>query len=467
MAYTDVLGLEVTTTSSDALAAWERGVDLFMRWRSGSMEALDAAVADDPAFVMAHCTRAYIALRMAKPDVVAEAHQQIMAVADTIDNEREHLHVQAVDAIQQGERAMAQQLLDQIAARYPTDRLAARISGLNCIVQGNYRGGIDIARRSLDACPNEPQFLTMLGFFLEQSGYNDEGLEVSLRSLAKDPTSLYTYHAVGHAYQARGDYANSLETFERAASLDHYPQVRWHLAESQALLGYERLTREYWATATPPLPHNERVELLWRLEMLCSAESDAAVWQELAAEGERMLEYADFLTLWMHHWIGLTFARAGQMDKARQQIERLRQLPEGRPSGYWSTLGADLLEGELAIIQGDYAKGVEWMTSAVQQIHLMGGGSREQKDIFLDLYLEIQRRLGNADAVTELAQKRLLANPNHIQSWGSLAWAYGKTGQDALQRQAYRQLVTKGEAVGLAPDNPALLEARQALQNTP
>ena len=63
MAYTDGLGLEVTTTSSDALAAWERGVDLFMRWRSGSMEALDAAVADDPAFVMAHCTRAYIALR--------------------------------------------------------------------------------------------------------------------------------------------------------------------------------------------------------------------------------------------------------------------------------------------------------------------------------------------------------------------------------------------------------------------
>ena len=46
----------------------------------------------------------------------------------------------------------------------------------------------------------------MLGFFLEQSGYNDEGLEMSRRSLAKDPTNLYTYHAVGHAYQARGDY---------------------------------------------------------------------------------------------------------------------------------------------------------------------------------------------------------------------------------------------------------------------
>ena len=82
-----------------------------------------------------------------------------------------------------------------------------RIVGLNCITQGNYRGGIDIARRSVEADPDEPQFQTMLGFFLEQSGYNDEGLEMSARSLARDPTNLYTYHAVGHAYQARGDYA--------------------------------------------------------------------------------------------------------------------------------------------------------------------------------------------------------------------------------------------------------------------
>ena len=52
----------------------------------------------------------------------------------------------------------------------------------------------------------------MTGFFLEQAGYNDEGLRMSLRALALDPTNLYTYHAVGHAYQARGDYRNALET---------------------------------------------------------------------------------------------------------------------------------------------------------------------------------------------------------------------------------------------------------------
>ena len=162
-----------------------------------------------------------------------------------------------------------------------------RLAGLNCITRGDYRGGIDIARRSLAADPGEPQYQTMLGFFLEQSGFNDEGLAVSRRSLARDPTNLYTYHAVGHAYQARGDYRNALETFERAASLERYPHLLWHLAEAQALLGHERLTRDYWASTAPPLPLHERIELVWRLEVLRGRHTDDAIWRDLAREAER------------------------------------------------------------------------------------------------------------------------------------------------------------------------------------
>jgi len=69
----------------------------------------------------------------------------------------------------------------------------------------------------------------------------------------------------------------------------------------------------------------------------------------------------------------------------------LRRLPEGRASAHWSTLGASLLEGELAIIEGDLAAAVRLMTPAVEQIHTMGGGSREQNDIY--------RRLGHVDVV--------------------------------------------------------------------
>jgi len=63
MAYSDLKGLAVSTSSSAALHAYERGLDLFFRWRGGAMDALNAAVKADPRFVLAHCARALIAWR--------------------------------------------------------------------------------------------------------------------------------------------------------------------------------------------------------------------------------------------------------------------------------------------------------------------------------------------------------------------------------------------------------------------
>ena len=467
MTATDITGLDVSTTSSDALVAYERGLDLFLRWRGGAVEALDAAVQSDPRFALAHCTKAYIAWRMGRADLATVAARKATAMADDARHERERLHLQAVESMGRGDHAGAYDVLGRIAERYPTDRMAVRIIGLNCITQGNYRGGIDIARSSLEASPGEPQYQTMLGFFLEQSGYNDEGLEVSLRSLAQDPTSLYTYHAVGHAYQARGDYPRALETFERAASLERYPHLLWHLAEAQALLGHDRMTRDYWASSAPPLPLYERIELLWRLELLRGTAVDASIWRDLATQGEKLLaEYADWQTTWMHHWLGVAFARAGEWTRAGQQVERLRRLPAGRASGHWSTLGAALLEGEMAIIKGDLEAAARLMEPAIADLHTMGGGSREQKDIFRDAFLEIHRRLGHVERVIELAQQRLLANPNHVQSLAALAWAYERNGNTALHRQACRQLVLRAADAGLSSQAPELTAARRVLDTT-
>jgi Flp pilus assembly protein TadD len=467
MTITDSAGLAVSTTSTEARAAYERGVDLFLRWRAGALEALEAATTSDPRFALAACTRAYIAWRMGRVDLADAAARQAVGLADATQHERERRHVQAVDALRRGDAPHGYRVLEQIAAEHPTDRIAVRIVGLNCITQGNYRGGIDLARRSLEASPDNPQYLTMLGFFLEQSGYNDEGLEVSLRSLARDPTSLYTYHAVGHAYQARGDYRNALETFERAASLERYAHVLWHLAEAHAILGEARMTRDYWASTSPPLPLYERIQLLWRLEILGNTPTDDAIWRDLATQGERLLVHAEFLTTWMHHWIGVAFARAGRWDAAKQQLERLQGLPAGPASGHWSTLGAALLEGEMAIIQGDDARAVRLMAPGVEGIDRMGGGSREQKDIFRDVFLELHRRLGRAKEVIALAHQRLLANPYHVPSLAALVWAYDRTGEAALHREACRQLVLRAQEVGCAPDAPELVAARSALDVVP
>ena len=76
-----------------------------------------------------------------------------MALADGVQDEREHLHVQAVDAMQRSDQAMTHSLLTQIAAQYPTDRIAVRTLNFVCIARGEYRQGLELARRSLAACP--------------------------------------------------------------------------------------------------------------------------------------------------------------------------------------------------------------------------------------------------------------------------------------------------------------------------
>ena len=50
------------------------------------------------------------------------------------------------------------------------------------------------------------------------------------------------------------------------------------------------------------------------------------------------------------------------------------------------------------MIQGDDATAVRLMAPAVEHIHTMGGGSREQKDIFRDVFMELHRRLGHVPA---------------------------------------------------------------------
>ncbi|ETW99606.1 MAG: hypothetical protein ETSY1_14335, partial [Candidatus Entotheonella factor] len=384
MTYTDGIGYPVSTTSAVALEAYEQGVSRWLRWRSGAVEALDHAVEIDPQFVLGHCTQAYVAWRIGRVDMALDAHQKAMDLADEVQDERERMHVQIVDAMKSHDRAATMHHLEALADKYPNDRMGMRVMSFNFIARGDYQGGLEQARRSLAACPNNPQFLTMAAFFLEQSNADrDKGLDLGLQSLDADPGNLYTYHAVGHNYQSRGDYTKAVSTFERANSLERVPHNIWHLAEAQAILGDTRITQDYWRSRSPALPLFERIELQWRREIVRGEAVDPSVWHMLAGEGEWALGIADDLTIWMHHWIGLAFARAGQTDKAQQQLARLRGLPEGQASGHWSTLGADLLEGEMALIRGDVETAVGLMAPSVERIHEVGGGSREQKDILL------------------------------------------------------------------------------------
>jgi hypothetical protein len=121
----------------------------------------------------------------------------------------------------------------------------------------------------------------------------------------------------------------------------------------------------------------------------------------------------------------------------------------------------------MALIRGELTTVVQLMTPAIEQMHDLGGGSREQKDLFMDVDLELQRRLGDTEAVIELAQRRLERNPNHFQSLAALGWADRHTGQMARHHQMYQALIKRAEAAPVDAGMPALLEACQGLNQEP
>ena len=119
----------------------------------------------------------------------------------------------------------------------------------------------------------------------------------------------------------------------------------------------------------------------------------------------------------------------------------------------------------MAFIGGDVELAVRLMAPTVRRIHDLGGGSREQKDIFQDVLLELHRRLGDVDEVMELAQRRLQKNPNHFQSLAALAWAYQQSGQPIEVNQRCQELVSRAQALSVPDDLPAVCEARQIIQS--
>ena len=69
MAYSDLKGLAVSTSSSEALHAYERGLDLFLRWRGGAMDALERRREGGSATSSWRTVRGpYIAWRMGQVD---------------------------------------------------------------------------------------------------------------------------------------------------------------------------------------------------------------------------------------------------------------------------------------------------------------------------------------------------------------------------------------------------------------
>ncbi len=243
------------TTSSEAAAAYNRGIGHLLRLRTGAVEALAASVALDPTFALGHAALALLGHEMCAPvDLRARLGDARLHAGRA--SERERSHVQAIASHVRGDSAP---LVRHLAA-YPRDALLLTTAVPTIAFAGVTEVPAEawvLVERAIPAYGEDWWFTGLLAFVRQEQRRFDEAMSLSCRSLAQEPDAGHSAHARAHAHYETGDHEAGLAWMDGwvtgagagSESLSHFS---WHAAMHELSLGdLDAVRRRYDAQLRP------------------------------------------------------------------------------------------------------------------------------------------------------------------------------------------------------------------------
>ena len=243
------------TTSSEAAAAYNRGIGHLLRLRTGAVEALAASVALDPTFALGHASLALLGHEMCAPvDLRARLGDARLHAGRA--SERERSHVQAIASHVCGDSAP---LVRHLAA-YPRDALLLTTAVPTIAFAGVTEVPAEawvLVERAIPAYGEDWWFTGLLAFVRQEQRRFDEAMSLSCRSLAQEPDAGHSAHARAHAHYETGDHEAGLAWMDGwvtgagsgSESLSHFS---WHAAMHELSLGdLDAVRRRYDAQLRP------------------------------------------------------------------------------------------------------------------------------------------------------------------------------------------------------------------------
>jgi serine/threonine-protein kinase len=267
-----------------------------------ALEAFEQAVERDPSFALAHAALAGAHLvRLLHGE--AEAQDAVPAARAALDRAR----ALAPDLPE------VQVVAGTLAMRIDWDWAAADAAFRQATSSST--GGSDVYLQSMD-------YYWAMGRF-------PESLAAARRALELDPLSRTALHHVAFSHLAAGDTASAIPAFQKA--LEIYPEWVW---------GYTKLSVSY--------------ALSGRREEALAAAAKA---EELVRQGGE--------TELLRSWLGATYARVGEVQKARASLARLDEIEGIRAQSpiAHATIRAMLGEKEAALelLERAYEEHSDWM----------------------------------------------------------------------------------------------------------
>jgi len=414
--FRDQRDLALTVSDSRAAVIFDEAVEAVVRFRGDPVAILDRALEVDDRFVLAHCLSAMM-------NTIGNASSRLEAARGNIGRaraevesvqERERLHVEAVEAWSDARLDRAAAVYQQILFDYPRDLMAVFASHWLDFYRGDALGRCGRMARVLSAwdesVPGHHWLLSMFAFGLEETGQYRRAESCGRRAVEADPGDAWGVHAVAHVMEMEGRLEDGVawleETRDGWASTNIKIHNWWHALLFQIDLGESRQAIEIYDEHLVDPERDDvealidRVSALVRLSLLGTDVGDR--WQDLAPLWEPLITDARYPFNDLHAL--LCFRLAGEDTQAEEllcaaQKNYVLAVP-------MMATGMSVLIGLNAFCKGHDADALESLLPVFYELYRIGG-SHAQRDLVQQVVVEAALRARQWSVARALLAERL------------------------------------------------------------
>jgi uncharacterized NAD(P)/FAD-binding protein YdhS len=422
----DPLGLALSTTA-EAAAAYNAGLERLMRLQSGADEKLVEAVTLDPDFAVAHAALAMLGHEGGSSIDVATSLEAARRAVRARGDDRERSLVDVVGRRVEDVRNSGATALMNHIAQHPRDVLAVSaavptiaFSGVTDIQQEAW----ELVEGLAPAYGDHWWYISLLAFTRQdQSRFDDAGL-LAESALECEPTSGHAVHAQTHVMYETGRHEAGRAWLdhwvaESGRSASHGAHFSWHAALHELAIGdTEAVRQRYYTQLAPPTVTGVRAlidsaSLLWRWVVTTSGWDAAAgtsaftgetapppVECVLEAAGPELVDRPETPFVALHS--ALALAAAGDLPR----LAALRTHCLGTSELAIRTTVASVCEALLAAGEQRWGEAARVLSDVLPGLPRIGG-SAAQREIVEETLLYCLVSDGQAERALALLDGRL------------------------------------------------------------
>jgi tetratricopeptide (TPR) repeat protein len=412
--FKDCRGLTITTASEPAAAAFDYAIDGYLGYRVDMMPRMEALLAVDPHFGLAHCLKGYLLLMGFRADMLGAARAALADATRAPGTAREMAHTRALSHWIDGDPDRAVAVWDHILHNHPHDVLAFRLAHFVNFWSGRSEAMLASVRSVechwSEALPGYASMLACRCFALEEAGHYLEAEYAGREAVRRDPADLWAAHGVAHVLEMTGrrregiTWVETLQSrWDGANNLKHH--LWWHQAMYHLELGdFERVLALYdsgfrdlaspLSTMAPDLyiDVQNAASMLFRLGRHRVDVGDR--WTEIADKAEtRIGDCQSAFTL--PHWM-MALAATGRDAAAHGMLAGMRDFAAGdQPiAALVRDIALPVTQAVLANGQGRHTDALALMRPVIGEMYRMGG-SHAQQDVLEQVFMDSAMKSGS------------------------------------------------------------------------